>query len=58
MHDFNVFGGFCAFLIELKKNDKIALEQHIYSHFKHLERQKNVLKSPASDDIKCQKNPM
>ena len=55
MHDFNVFEWFCVFLIKSKKNDKIALGQHKYSYLKHLELQKNVLKSPASDDLKCQK---
>ena len=57
MHEFNVFEGFCAFMIKSKKKDKITLEQHKYSYLKHLELQKNVLKTPASDDLKCQKNP-
>ena len=58
MHEFNVFGGFCAFMTEhfkIKKNDKITLKQLIYVYFKHLEHQENVFKSPASDDLKCQK---
>ena len=55
MHDFNVFGGFCAFSTKSKKNDKITLKQLIYVYFKHLEHQENVFKSPVSDDLKCQK---
>ena len=47
--------GFCVFLIKSKKNDKIALGQHKYSYLKRLERQKIVLKSSVSDDLKCQK---